>query len=240
MLRALKLEPEKCTGCLQCEMACSFENDGGVQSLRSRGSSVFTFHDEAGVSCPTPAPSATKRGACVPVRWTRSSSIRPYRLQGRPQGRLRRLQGLHHRVSRSVRSTTHATPARSSSATCAAATRQVRGGLSHRGNHLRRRRTATGMDRMRAWAAKSRSHAASNLTRCPNGKREELNHGLDQKNPAGELSTEGTCEKPSPSTWSGRRSHTLASAGSPRSTWSRRSDPSSAMRSVPEQQANHG
>ncbi len=27
MLRALQLEPEKCTGCLQCEMACSYENE---------------------------------------------------------------------------------------------------------------------------------------------------------------------------------------------------------------------
>jgi anaerobic carbon-monoxide dehydrogenase iron sulfur subunit len=27
MLRALKLEPEKCTGYLQCEMACAYENE---------------------------------------------------------------------------------------------------------------------------------------------------------------------------------------------------------------------
>jgi Fe-S-cluster-containing dehydrogenase component len=25
MLKALQIEPEKCTGCLQCELACSYE-----------------------------------------------------------------------------------------------------------------------------------------------------------------------------------------------------------------------
>ncbi len=28
MLKALKIEPELCTGCLQCELACSYENEG--------------------------------------------------------------------------------------------------------------------------------------------------------------------------------------------------------------------
>ena len=45
MLRALQLEPEKCTGCLQCEMACSFENEGVFNPSKSR-IKVFTFHDE--------------------------------------------------------------------------------------------------------------------------------------------------------------------------------------------------
>ncbi len=45
MLRALKLEPEKCTGCLQCEMACSFENEG-IFNPAKYSNKVFTFHNE--------------------------------------------------------------------------------------------------------------------------------------------------------------------------------------------------
>ncbi|MGI9301294.1 MAG: 4Fe-4S dicluster domain-containing protein [Gammaproteobacteria bacterium] len=45
MLRALQIEPEKCTGCLQCEMACSLENEGLFNPSKSR-IKVFTFHEE--------------------------------------------------------------------------------------------------------------------------------------------------------------------------------------------------
>jgi len=45
MLRALKLEPEKCTGCMQCEMACSYKNEGVFNPSKSR-IKVFAFHDE--------------------------------------------------------------------------------------------------------------------------------------------------------------------------------------------------
>lgn len=45
MLKALQLEPEKCTGCLQCEMACSYENEQVFNPSKSR-IKVFTFHDE--------------------------------------------------------------------------------------------------------------------------------------------------------------------------------------------------
>jgi Fe-S-cluster-containing hydrogenase component 2 len=45
MLRALKIEPMLCTGCLQCEMACSYENEGVFNPAKSR-IRVFTFHDE--------------------------------------------------------------------------------------------------------------------------------------------------------------------------------------------------
>lgn len=45
MLRSLHINPEKCTGCLQCEMACSFENDGVFSPAKSR-IRVFTFHEE--------------------------------------------------------------------------------------------------------------------------------------------------------------------------------------------------
>lgn len=43
MLRALRLEPAKCTGFLRCEMACSYENEGVFNPAKSR-IKVFTFH----------------------------------------------------------------------------------------------------------------------------------------------------------------------------------------------------
>lgn len=45
MLRSLHIEPRKCTGCLQCEMACSYENEGVFNPARSR-IKVFNFHEE--------------------------------------------------------------------------------------------------------------------------------------------------------------------------------------------------
>ena len=45
MLKSLHIDPGKCTGCLQCEMACSFENEGVFNTAKSR-IKVFTFHHE--------------------------------------------------------------------------------------------------------------------------------------------------------------------------------------------------
>jgi len=45
MQKSLNIDPEKCTGCLQCEMACSLENEGTFNISKSR-IKVFTFHDE--------------------------------------------------------------------------------------------------------------------------------------------------------------------------------------------------
>ncbi|MCB1867540.1 MAG: 4Fe-4S dicluster domain-containing protein [Gammaproteobacteria bacterium] len=45
MLRSLSIEPEKCTGCLQCEMACSYENEGVFNPAKSR-IKVFVFERE--------------------------------------------------------------------------------------------------------------------------------------------------------------------------------------------------
>ncbi len=45
MQKALLIEASKRTGCLQCEMACSFENEGAFNPSRSR-IKVFTFHSE--------------------------------------------------------------------------------------------------------------------------------------------------------------------------------------------------
>ena len=36
MHKALHIKPELCTGCLQCEMACSFEHEGVFNPARSR------------------------------------------------------------------------------------------------------------------------------------------------------------------------------------------------------------
>ncbi|MFQ5784445.1 MAG: 4Fe-4S dicluster domain-containing protein [Alphaproteobacteria bacterium] len=46
MLKSLNISPEKCTGCRQCEMACSFEHGGTFNPARSR-IKIFEFHSEA-------------------------------------------------------------------------------------------------------------------------------------------------------------------------------------------------
>lgn len=45
MLKSLQIEPEKCTGCLQCEMACSYEATKLFNPSKSR-IKVFSFHNE--------------------------------------------------------------------------------------------------------------------------------------------------------------------------------------------------
>lgn len=46
MLKALVIDPGKCTGCKQCELACSLENEGVFNISKSR-IRVFDFHEEA-------------------------------------------------------------------------------------------------------------------------------------------------------------------------------------------------
>ncbi|ACM34721.1 MAG: 4Fe-4S dicluster domain-containing protein [Diaphorobacter nitroreducens] len=43
MQKVLHINADKCTGCLQCEMACSFENYGVYATAKSR-IKVFDFH----------------------------------------------------------------------------------------------------------------------------------------------------------------------------------------------------
>ena len=45
MQKSLQIDPGKCTGCLQCESACSMVNEGIVNPARSR-IKVFDFHAE--------------------------------------------------------------------------------------------------------------------------------------------------------------------------------------------------
>ncbi|MCP3867236.1 MAG: 4Fe-4S dicluster domain-containing protein [Gammaproteobacteria bacterium] len=45
MMRSLTISPDKCTGCLQCEMACSYENEGVFNPVKSR-IKVFVFEQE--------------------------------------------------------------------------------------------------------------------------------------------------------------------------------------------------
>ena len=45
MMRSLHIDPGKCTGCLQCELACSYENEGIFNPAKSR-IKVFNFHDQ--------------------------------------------------------------------------------------------------------------------------------------------------------------------------------------------------
>ncbi len=46
MLRSLHIEPGNCTGCKQCELACSYAKEGMFNPSRSR-IRVFEFHAEA-------------------------------------------------------------------------------------------------------------------------------------------------------------------------------------------------
>jgi Fe-S-cluster-containing hydrogenase component 2 len=43
MQKVLHINPDKCTGCMQCEMACSFENYGTYATAKSR-IKIFDFH----------------------------------------------------------------------------------------------------------------------------------------------------------------------------------------------------
>lgn len=45
MQKSLHIDPGKCTGCLQCELACSYDNEGVFNPAKSR-IKVFNFHDE--------------------------------------------------------------------------------------------------------------------------------------------------------------------------------------------------
>ena len=45
MQRSLNIDPDKCTSCLQCEMACAYEYEGVFNPAHSR-IKVFAFHDE--------------------------------------------------------------------------------------------------------------------------------------------------------------------------------------------------
>jgi len=49
-MKSLSISPGKCTGCLQCELACSYEHTGSFNPSRSV-IKVFTFHHE-GVFAP--------------------------------------------------------------------------------------------------------------------------------------------------------------------------------------------
>jgi Fe-S-cluster-containing hydrogenase component 2 len=45
MQKSLSIDPGKCTGCLQCELACSYDNEGVFNPSKSR-IKVFNFHDQ--------------------------------------------------------------------------------------------------------------------------------------------------------------------------------------------------
>ena len=95
MLRSLQITPSKCTGCLQCEMACSFESEGVFNPAKSRIKVLLSMRKA--VLRPTPVLSVPRHGACTLALSTPSSSMRK-RFQGRSRRRLRGLQGLHDRL----------------------------------------------------------------------------------------------------------------------------------------------
>ena len=45
MQKALHINPGKCTGCMQCEAACSYEHEGAFNPSKSR-IKIFNFHDD--------------------------------------------------------------------------------------------------------------------------------------------------------------------------------------------------
>ena len=45
MLKALQIEAGKCTNCMQCELACSFQAEGVFNPAKSR-IKVFSFHEQ--------------------------------------------------------------------------------------------------------------------------------------------------------------------------------------------------
>ncbi len=45
MQKSLHIDPGKCTGCLQCELACSLDNEGAFNPSKSR-IKVFDFHTD--------------------------------------------------------------------------------------------------------------------------------------------------------------------------------------------------
>ena len=45
MQKSLVIIPSKCTGCLQCELACSYENESIFNPAKSR-IKIFDFHDK--------------------------------------------------------------------------------------------------------------------------------------------------------------------------------------------------
>ena len=46
MHKSLLIDPQKCTSCLQCEMACSFEHEGAFNPAKSR-IKIFEFEHGA-------------------------------------------------------------------------------------------------------------------------------------------------------------------------------------------------
>ena len=64
MQKSLHINPEKCTGCLQCELACSYENYGIFNPAKSR-IKVFDFHHSGRKVPYTCTQSACRRIASV-------------------------------------------------------------------------------------------------------------------------------------------------------------------------------
>jgi carbon-monoxide dehydrogenase iron sulfur subunit len=97
MQKSLHIDPGKCTGCLQCEMACSYEHTGMFNPSKSR-IKVFDFHHE-GRKVPytcTQCAEAWCLNAC-PVEAIKIDAW--HRRQGGPRRSLRRLQGVHDCLS---------------------------------------------------------------------------------------------------------------------------------------------
>ena len=73
-MKVLRITPERCTGCMRCELACSYVQTGTFQPAKSViRISPFEAHP---AMRPIPARSAPKPGAWSPARWKPSPSRR--------------------------------------------------------------------------------------------------------------------------------------------------------------------
>lgn len=63
-LRRIVLHPEKCTGCLQCLMACSLKYEGMINPQKAR--TKLIRNDDTVVTIELKA-ECTRCGACVPA-----------------------------------------------------------------------------------------------------------------------------------------------------------------------------
>jgi len=134
MQKSLSIDPAKCTGCLQCEMACSYENYG-VFNPRARASR-YSISTRPAARCRTRARSATRRGAFTPAGGGDPRSTRPRARRSCSRRCASAARCARSRVP-SGRSTTSRRPARYRSATSAATTRVCRG-VPHGRDHLHR------------------------------------------------------------------------------------------------------
>ena len=138
-MKVLKLHPERCTGCLRCEIACSYMQTGDVPAGQVR-------HPRLAVRGPHLLRAlhvhAVRRGLVHDGLPGGRHHHQRGRRQGRGRRQVRGLQALHDRLPVRDDVLRHRPRARPSSATSAAATRPAPTPARRRRSSTRRRTTA--------------------------------------------------------------------------------------------------